>query len=133
LSAVFLGRLGDRVGHRWVVVVSGFFAFFLYLLHTQVNAGWQLLFLQALVGITLGGVIPSISALLANYTQSGETGAVYGLDNSINAAGRAVAPLLGSVFALWFGLRSTFSATAVLFLLTGVLALQFLPRKKIAL
>ena len=128
ISAVYLGRLGDRVGHKRVVVVSAVCAMGLYLLHNLVNAGWQLLVLQALVGIALGGIIPSLSALLANLTHSGEAGAVYGLDNSINAAGRSIAPMLGSGIAFWFTLRSTFTATAILFLLTALIGLRYLPR-----
>ncbi len=128
ISAVYLGKLGDRVGHKRVVVTSAVFAMGLYLLHNLVNAGWQLLVLQALVGIALGGIIPSLSALLANLTQSGEAGAVYGLDNSINAAGRSIAPMLGSAIAYWFTLRTTFTATAILFLITALLGLRYLPK-----
>jgi DHA1 family multidrug resistance protein-like MFS transporter len=128
ISAVYLGRLGDRVGHRKVVISSALIAAVLYLLQSLVTAGWQLLLLQALVGVAMGGIIPAISALLANYTHSGEAGAVYGLDNSINAGGRSVAPMLGSAVAVWFNLRATFSATAVLFLFTALLAIAILPQ-----
>ena len=37
----------------------------------------------------IGGMIPSISALLARYTRPGLEGAVYGLDNSIGSGARA--------------------------------------------
>jgi DHA1 family multidrug resistance protein-like MFS transporter len=65
--------------------------------------------------------------LLSRYAQSGEVGAVYGLDNSINAAARAAAPLLGAAVAYWFNLRATFIATALFFLATATLALLRLP------
>lgn len=127
LSAVYLGRLGDRLGHRRIVILSALAAALLYLIQTTVTAGWQLLLLQALVGVAMGGIIPAISALLANLTLSNESGAVYGLDNSIDAAGRTVAPLLGSAVAVAFSLRATFAATALLFLVTGIMALWRLP------
>ena len=130
ISAVYLGRLGDRVGHKRVVVISAMGAVVLYFSHYLIYEGWQLLVLQALVGVALGGIIPSLSALLAHLTQSGEAGAVYGLDNSINAAGRAVAPMLGSGIAIWFSLRTTFSATALLFLITAILGARFLPKAR---
>ncbi len=128
ISAVYLGRLGDRTGHRRIVVISSAIAMLLYLLHTQINAGWQLLLLQALVGVALGGIVPSLSALLATITHTGDAGAVYGLDNSITSAGRSIAPMLGSAVAVWFSLRSTFAATAALFLLSAVLGARFLPK-----
>jgi DHA1 family multidrug resistance protein-like MFS transporter len=128
ISAVYLGRLGDRVGHRRVIILSALVATALYLVQSQVRDGWQLLVLQALVGVAMGGIIPTISALLAGFTQAGEAGAVYGLDNSIDSAGRSLAPLLGSAVAVWFSLRATFIATGLLFLLTGLLAAKLLPR-----
>ena len=79
----------------------------------------------------MGGVIPAISALLADYTDKGEAGAVYGLENSINAAARAVAPLIGSVVAVWFGLRSTFIATGILLFGASLMAFLYLPKPKV--
>jgi DHA1 family multidrug resistance protein-like MFS transporter len=129
LSAGYLGRLGDRIGPQRIVVNSAMAAALFYLLHSLASAGWQLLVLQALVGITLGGIVPSISAMLARYTDSSHAGAVYGLDNSIDAASRSIAPLLGATIAFLLGMRATFAATAVLFLLLGLLASRKLPRQ----
>jgi len=128
LSSGVLGRLGDRLGHRRVAIVSMVIAGVFYLPQAWVENIWQLLVMQALVGVAMGGVIPSISALLADYTEKGEEGAVYGLDNSINAAARAAAPLVGAGVALWFGLRSTFLATALIVLGAAMLAWWRLPR-----
>ncbi len=128
LSAVYLGRLGDRVGHRRILMITTLLAALLYLPQSLVTRGWQLLVFQALVGVAMGGIIPAISALLARYTQAGEEGAVYGLDNSINSGARAVAPLLGAAVAVWFGLRATFAATALILLGAGLLAARGLPR-----
>jgi DHA1 family multidrug resistance protein-like MFS transporter len=127
LSAGYLGRLGDRIGHRKVVISSALAAAALFLPQSFITQAWQMFPLQALVGVALGGVIPAISALLARYTESGEEGAVYGLDNSINAGARALAPLIGAVVASWLGLRATFAATAAIFLLTSAVAARFLP------
>ncbi len=128
LSSVFLGRLGDKAGQRRVLIISLIVASVLYAVQAFVNAAWQLLLLQAVVGVALGGITPSISALLARYTRPGVEGAVYGLDNSIGSAARAVAPMLGSMIMLWWGLRSTFIVTGVLLVLTAVFAAVMLPK-----
>jgi len=128
ISSIFLGRLGDRIGHSLVVMYSALITFSLYLLHYKVITGWQLLLLQALVGVCLGGIIPSLSALLAHFTPTDQAGTVYGLDSSIDAAGRAIAPLLGSAIAIAFGLRSTFLAVAFFFLIIVFLARWGLPK-----
>lgn len=131
LSSLYLGKLGDRIGHRKVAVVSTLIAGAFYFPQGLVTEWWHLLILQAMVGVAMGGVIPAISALLADYTEKGEAGAVYGLENSINAAARAVAPLIGSVVAVWFGLRSTFIATGILLFGASLMAFLYLPKPKV--
>jgi DHA1 family multidrug resistance protein-like MFS transporter len=127
LSAIYLGRLGDRIGHRRIVIISVFAAALLYFPQGLVTEGWQLLLLFAIVGIAMGGIIPGISAMLSRFSSPGMEGAVYGLDNSIQAAARSIAPLLGSGVALWFSLRGTFVATGLIFVFAGMMALWRLP------
>ncbi len=127
VSAIYLGRLGDRVGHRRVLIASAFMAAMFYFPQSLVTAAWQLVVLQALTGAAIGGVIPTLSALLARYTRPGEEGAVYGLDNSTVSAARAVAPLAGASIAVWFGLRGAFVAAGLIFLVNTLLAFWRLP------
>lgn len=127
ISGVYLGRLSDRIGQRRIVVVATLAAGLLYIPQSFVTNPWQLVALQAIVGFALGGVIPIISALLANVTTIGEEGSVYGLDNSINSGARVLAPLLGSIVVSLFGLREVFLSTAIVFLIAGTIALRYLP------
>jgi DHA1 family multidrug resistance protein-like MFS transporter len=127
VSAMFLGRLADRIGHRKVAAVSAILAGLFYLPQSLVTEEWQLLVLATLVGVALGGVIPTLSAILARYTESGAEGAVFGLDTSIRSGARALAPLLGSWIALTWGLRGTFVVTGFILLLTGLATHIFLP------
>jgi DHA1 family multidrug resistance protein-like MFS transporter len=126
--AVYLGRLGDRIGHRPIVVASFAGAGVFFLLQSLVTAGWQLLALQAAVGVFLGGIVPGISVLLARYTRCGDEGAVYGLDNSITSGARALAPMLGVAIAMGLGFRAVFVAAAALYLAGSLLAARGLPR-----
>ena len=128
LGAVYLSRLGDRIGHRRILVCSLAAGALAYLPQGLVTAPWQLLALQALGGAALGGIVPSISALLSVYTPPGEEGAVYGLDNSVTAGARALAPMVGAAVGLWFGVRAAISLIGVLFVLAALLAFRRLPR-----
>lgn len=127
-GAVYLGNLGDKISHRtvlfWAAVASAVF----YFPQTIVGDVWQLLFLQALTGIAAGGIIAAPSALLARYTEHGEEGAVYGLDNAVVAAARAVAPLVGAIVAMMFGLRGAFAASGIMFVVVALGAWFLLPR-----
>jgi DHA1 family multidrug resistance protein-like MFS transporter len=131
VSGVYFGRLGDRIGHRPVFIWTSFAAMLLYIPQVFVTSVWQLLIFQALAGLALGGMTSAPSALLARYTQPGEEGAIYGLDNSIISGSRAAAPIVGSLTALVFGMRGTFAATAVLFAIVWLFTYWYLPQDKI--
>jgi len=127
ISAVFLGKLGDRIGFRIVLITSMAVLGGLFALQGYVTAGWQLLVLQGLAGVALGGVLPIISALLVNYTKAGGEGTAFGLDNSITAAGRAVAPMLGAAIATGWSYSAVFVAAGLVYLISTLLAFWGLP------
>lgn len=126
-TAVWFGRLGDRLGHRRVLVACSAATALLYLPQAVVSAPWQLLALQVASGATWGGIAPALSALLGRYAGAGREGAVYGLDNSLVAGARAAAPVAGAAVAAAFGLRGIFVATAAGYALIAALAATRLP------
>lgn len=130
VSALYVSRVTDRVGARRVLRISLLGAGLFFLPQAFVTGIWQLILLQTLMGIALGGITPTLSALLGRYAQAGEEGAVYGLDNSISSAARAAAPMLGAGIAVWFDLRAAFAASAAIFLLATALASIGLPARK---
>jgi MFS transporter, DHA1 family, multidrug resistance protein len=122
LTSVWLGRLGDRIGHGRVVFWCAVVAAASYAPQALATRVWQLLWLQVLTGASAGGLITSLSALLARESRSGDEGCVYGIDNSITSLGRTVAPLLGAACAVWFSLRGAFLATSFIFVAVAVAA-----------
>lgn len=130
-SGVYLGRLGDRIGHRTILMWSAVVVVLFYIPQPFVSNVWQLLALQGLAGLAMGGIVSAPSALLAQYTEPGEEGSVYGLDNAIVAASRIAAPLIGAGVAMVFGFRGTFAATAVLFCIIWIVASNYLPKERL--
>lgn len=128
VTGIYFGRLGDRIGHRKIVLGSAIASGLLLLPQAFVTEAWQLIVLYALTGAATGGLVSSPSALLAQFTDPGEEGAVYGLDNSIVAGGRALAPLMGSGLALWLGYRGVFMVAALLPVALVILAVRGLPK-----
>jgi DHA1 family multidrug resistance protein-like MFS transporter len=128
VAAIFLGRLGDRVGHQKILILSALVAGLLFLPQMLVTSAWQLLLLQTMSGAAAGGMLPTLGALLAGYTRPGDEGSAYGIENSLRSASQAVAPLVGAAIATWFSLRLTFAATGVLFLVVAGLARWLLPK-----
>lgn len=127
VSAIYLGRLGDRIGHRKIVIGCALGAGLGYSLQALTTNPWYFLLLQVLLGASVGGLVAGPSALLARFTKPGEEGTVYGLDNSIVAAGRAVAPMAGAAIAAFFGYRGTFATSGILLFASMAVAFWTLP------
>jgi MFS transporter, DHA1 family, multidrug resistance protein len=69
-------------------------------------------------------MLPAIAALMNLWAPAGNQGATYGLDNSVNAAARGIAPMLAAGVAMWLGLRGVFAAAGVVYLLIILLTLH---------
>ncbi len=123
LAAAYLGRLGDRAGHRRVLTISLVAAGLVYLPMAFVRDPWQLAILQALMGVAAGGLIPSANALIAHLTPIERRGAVFGLTAALSGVGGFVGPLLGATLATGLGFRSTFVAAGTLLLAVAVLVI----------
>jgi len=135
LSGVFLGRLSDRIGYKPVLVASTFACALFYVPMAYVGNVFQLIAVNVLIGFAIGGVLPAISAMLARLTPPQVAGAVYGIDNSVSAASRALAPIVSGAVVTMTSLpgetnyRTIFLVTAALFFLTAVVAAWFLPKR----
>jgi len=124
ISAVYLGRLGDRIGHNKVLIASAVAAMLLHIPQVFVQAPWQMILLQGLAGIALGGLVPSTAALMNFWAPTGSQGATYGLDNSVQAGARVFAPMLSALIAATVGFRGVFAATAAIYLVIALVAVQ---------
>ncbi len=123
LAAAYLGRLGDRVGHRRVLAISLLAAGLVYLPMAIVRDPWQLAALQALLGVAAGGLIPSANALVAHLTPMERRGAVFGLTAALSAVGGFIGPLLGALLATSLGFRATFIAAGALMLAVAAMVI----------
>ncbi len=128
-SGLWLGRLGDRIGHTRILIGAASIAALLYIPQPFVTNVWQLVVLQALQGFATGGLIPSLSALMNLWSPGGNQGATYGLDTSVTAAARSLAPMIGAAAAIWFGLRGVFGMAAVVYLSIVMLTLYVLHKR----
>ena len=122
-AAAYLGRLGDRTGHRRVLAISLLAAGLVYLPMAVVRDPWQLALLQALMGVAAGGLIPSANALIAHLTPMERRGAIFGLTAAISAVGGFVGPLAGAFLATSLGFRATFIASGALLLAVAAMVI----------
>ena len=122
-AAAYLGRLGDRTGHRRVLAISLLAAGLVYLPMAVVREPWQLALLQALMGVAAGGLIPSANALVAHLTPVERRGAIFGLTAAISAVAGFIGPLAGAFLATSLGFRATFIASGTLLLTVAAMVI----------
>jgi MFS family permease len=130
IGSVVLGRTGDRIGYRRVLIVSALAASGLYFLQATAANIPQLILLQVGVGVALAGGIASLTALLARFAPQGQHGAVFGVSTSVMAASNAVAPMLGAAVAVALGNRATFLLAAIGFILAAAFVGLLLPDRQ---
>ncbi len=117
LSASRLGGLADRIGHTTVIVAALVVAGLLLIPQAFVTSGWQLIGLRFLMGLALGGLLPSIAAVVRHNIPDHAAGAVMGYLISAQFAGQVAGPLVGGFIGGHIGMRAVFLGTCALLLL----------------
>jgi DHA1 family multidrug resistance protein-like MFS transporter len=120
ISSMVLGRQGDRVGHRKILVACLIASVICYFPMAAVLTPWQVILLQGLFGFALGGLLPSSNAIIAANTPVERRGAVFGFTSSAGSMGAFVGPLVGSGLAATMGFRFAFAFLAVVLLVAAV-------------
>ena len=129
VGALGLGRLGDRMGYRGILVACALVSAVCYVPQCFVGDPTALLVWQAGTGLAMGGILASISASLARLAPEGQEGIVYGVDASVVSVANAIGPMMGSALAVWLGLRAPFLFAAATFGLAGIAAARLLPKR----
>ncbi|MFC5652653.1 MFS transporter [Paenibacillus solisilvae] len=120
IAAPQLGKLGDKFGSHYVLLgaVSG--AVLCSIPQAFVQELWQLIVLRLLTGACLGGMMPSINALIRHYAPEGMESRTYSYVNCAVFFGGMVGSTAMGVVSSQFGLPMIFIGSAVLLLLNNV-------------
>lgn len=114
LSAARLGRLADRIGHWNVIVACLAVSALLLVPQAFVTAAWQLVVLRFLMGLSLGGLLPCIAAVIRHNVPEAAAGQMLGWSVSAQYVGQVAGPLLGGYVGGHIGMPAVFIGTCVL-------------------
>jgi MFS family permease len=114
LSASRLGKLADRIGHWAVIIGCLLVSAGLLIPQTFVTAGWQLIVLRFLMGLSLGGLLPCVATVIRHNVPERSAGSILGYSTSSQYVGQVTGPLLGGFIGGHFGMRAVFLGTSVL-------------------
>jgi DHA1 family multidrug resistance protein-like MFS transporter len=120
ISAGVIGKLGDRLGHKSVIVTCTVLTGLLSFPHYFAQSLPQLAVLRILLGLATGGMMPAMNALVAHVVPRSTIGQAYGFATTASSLGWAAGPALGGFAAAAFGYRWPFVMMGALLLLVAV-------------
>ncbi len=128
LWGIYMGRINDRIGSRWVITLCCFFLGVGFLLLSLTHYSWQLyVFYGLIVGVGMGGVFVALVSTVARWFVK-KRGAMTG----IVLAGIGVGTLTVAPLSNWlitaYGWRLSYIVVGGLVLVIGIGAAQFLKR-----
>jgi DHA1 family multidrug resistance protein-like MFS transporter len=118
IATPWLGRLGDRIGYRPVLLVSLACAALLTFPQAFIPNYWLFITLRFGAGLFLGGIVSSVNALIGGVFPREERGRIYGITSSAAYVGLGSGPAIGGLVAAGLGFSAVFVVVGFLLLVT---------------
>lgn len=115
------GKLGDRIGYEKVVLLLLVLSAIFFIPQSFVTSLWQLVLLRFFLGMSLGGIIPCMTAFIRMQAPQAMQGEVLGYNVSFRFLGNVIGPSLGGILASLFGISSVFLITGSLFVIAALI------------
>lgn len=122
-SAPLVGKLADQVGHRRVIVGCLVAAALCLLVQGYVQHVEHLAAARLAMGLSLGGLMPTVTAAIRQATPSHRVGRTLGFGVSAQYVGQVTGPVTGGMVAGAVGMRSVFICTALVLVIAALLNL----------
>ena len=121
VSAIFAGRLSDRVGHKKLLILMTLGAAVVITVQMSVTSPWQFLALRIVAGACMGGMLPTSNALINSLIPENKRGTAFGVSTSFSLMGNVLGPIVGGLIgASALGYRGVFPVTGALLLVTAI-------------
>lgn len=114
LAAPLLGKLADRIGHERVLRYALIGASVAFVPQIFVQSIWQLLAARFFLGIFMGGLLPTVNALIRKFTPNGMESRAYSFNTSSLALGNMSGPVIGGAVSGFVSIRELFAVSACL-------------------
>lgn len=120
ITSPLLGRLSDSVGSHRILTFSLIGAAATLIPQAFVHTVWQLIIIRFLMGIFMGGLLPSVNALIRFYTPKGMESRAYGFNGSTLALGNMLGSLIGGFLSGYIGIEGLFIVSGVLLFINTI-------------
>lgn len=114
MASPILGRLSDRIGPQRILLVSLIGAALSFLPQALATGVWQLLAARFVLGLFMGGLNPTVNAMIRTFTPDNKLSQAYGFNSSFISLGSMVGPTAGGAISGVIGMSGIFLVSAAL-------------------
>lgn len=118
LAAPWWGKRNDAKSYKKNLTIALSGAGVAYAAQGLVSNPYQLIFLRAILGFCLGGMLPALYSYISKHAVLERRGSIMGIAASGNILANMIGPPAGGYIASHFGLRETFFVTGGMLLMT---------------
>lgn len=126
IASPLLGRLGDRIGQAKILLFSLLGAALIFIPQAWVQNVWQLFAIRFMLGVFMGGLLPSVNALIRKYTPDGMESRSYSFNSSFLSLGNMIGPVVGGALSGFIGIRGIFYIASALLVMNAIWVSQTL-------
>lgn len=119
VASPFLGRLGDKIGASKILLMSLAGSSVMFAPQAFVGSVGELLIWRFLLGFFIGGLLPTVNALIRQYTPNGMESRAFGFNSSAFSLGNLLGPMAGGLLSGLIGIEGLFLLSSVLLMATA--------------
>ncbi len=120
IGSPILGKLSDVVGPKKILVISLILSAISFLPQVFANGIPMLMVGRFLLGLFVGGMLPSLAVLVKKLAPEEMQAQAYGINSSFQFLGNLLGPVLGSTVAATWDIHDVFYVTMAILLLNAV-------------
>ncbi|AFT81538.1 multidrug efflux MFS transporter [Leuconostoc carnosum] len=121
LVAPSFGRIGDRVGTERMIKIGFMIAVIAFIPTAFVTSITILMVLRFIVGISDATMMPAVQTLLSRHTPTAMTSRIFSYNQSFQAIGSVLGPMLGALVASIYDYRGIFIFSAIIIIINAIL------------
>ncbi|CAH1850199.1 MFS transporter [Convivina intestini] len=121
IAAPSFGRLGDRIGTRFLIQIGFVIAVLAFIPTAFVTSVTLLILLRFIVGISDATLLPAIQTLLSKNSPQNMISRIFSYNQSFQAIGSVAGPMLGAVIANLYDYRAIFLVSAGIMVINALL------------
>lgn len=120
IASPILGRLSDKLGAHRILTYSLIGAGLTLIPQAFVQEVWQLIVVRFMMGVFMGGLLPSVNALIRSYTPDGMESRSFGFNTSALALGNMLGAVIGGFLSGFIGIEGLFLISGSLLILNMI-------------